>query len=130
MQRAGCSLVESTHFPPANYKGPKFLTAFACSEDTKDTGKADKITTFYEGTTAHNGHGRSPGWLRVSSATRNEIIRLRDTKGTGSADEKTRIVFLDTKGNYPHNGLSGLSFDSKGDLNFGIGRESRRTVQP
>ncbi len=54
-------------------------------------------------------------------ATRNEIIRLRDTKGNGRADERTPIVILDTKGNYPHNGLCGLSFDIKGNLTFGIG---------
>src|SRR6202035_5545608 len=57
----------------------------------------------------------------VYIATRNEIVRLRDTKGAGVADEKTRIVFLDTKGDYPHNGLSGLCFDSKGNLYFGMG---------
>ena len=57
----------------------------------------------------------------VYLATRNEIVRLRDTKGAGIADDKTRIVLLETKGNYPHNGLCGLSFDSRGDLSFGIG---------
>src|SRR5262245_30579593 len=57
----------------------------------------------------------------VYVATRNEILRLRDTKGTGQADEKTRVVFLDTKGDYPHNGLSGLCFDSQGNLTFGMG---------
>src|SRR5262245_2395202 len=57
----------------------------------------------------------------VYVATRNEILRLRDTHGDGKADEKTRIAFLDTAGNYPHNGLSGLTFDSRGDLYFGMG---------
>ncbi len=41
----------------------------------------------------------------VYLATRNEVLRLRDTKGTGKADQAQRIVFLDTKGDYPHNGL-------------------------
>jgi putative membrane-bound dehydrogenase-like protein len=57
----------------------------------------------------------------VYVAARNEILRLRDTDGDGKADEQKRIVFLDTKGNYPHNGLSGLSFDSRGNLFFGMG---------
>src|SRR5262245_24482738 len=113
-------VVEShTHFPPANYKGPKF-DRIRMFEDTKGTGKADKITTFFEGTTHTMDLAVHPAGS-VYRATRNESIRRRDTKGTGVADEKTRIVFLDTKGNYPHNGLCGLSFDSKGDLNFGIG---------
>jgi putative membrane-bound dehydrogenase-like protein len=113
-------VIEShTHFRPANYKGPKF-DRIRMFEDTKGTGKADKITTFYEGTTFTMDLAVHPDGS-VYLATRNEIIRLRDTKGTGTAEEKTRIVFLDTKGNYPHNGLSGLSFDSQGNLNFGIG---------
>ena len=57
----------------------------------------------------------------VYLATRNEILRLRDTKGTARPTRRQRIVFLDTKGDYPHNGLSGLCFDSKGDLYFGMG---------
>jgi len=89
-------------------------------EDTDGDGKADKITTFFEGVTHTMDLAVHPDGS-VYVATRNEIIRLRDTKGTGTADEKTRIAFLDTKGNYPHNGLAGLSFDSRGDLNFGIG---------
>ncbi len=113
-------VVEShTHFRPAKYDGPKF-DRIRMFEDTDGDGKADKITTFYEGTTHTMDMAVHPDGS-VYLATRNEIIRLRDTKGTGTADEKTRIVFLDTKGNYPHNGLSGLSFDSRGDLNFGIG---------
>jgi putative membrane-bound dehydrogenase-like protein len=113
-------VVEShTHFRPAKYVGPKF-DRIRMFEDTKGTGKADKITTFFEGTT----HTMDLAVHRDGSvyiATRNEILRLRDTKGTGVADEKTRIAFLETAGNYPHNGLSGLSFDFHGDLNFGIG---------
>ncbi len=113
-------VIEShTHFRPPNYKGPKH-DRILMLEDTKGEGKADRITTFFEGTTAtmdiavhHDGS--------VYLATRNEVLRVRDTKDVGKADEKQRIVFLDTKGDYPHNGLSGLCFDSKGDLYFGIG---------
>src|SRR5205085_9800520 len=79
-----------------------------------------KATTFFEGTTHTMDVAVHPDGS-VYVATRNEILRLRDTKGTGVADEKTRIAFLDTPGNYPHNGLSGLSFDSRGDLTFGMG---------
>ena len=57
----------------------------------------------------------------VYLATRNEILRLRDTKGDGKADEVRRIAFLETKGDYPHNGLAGLAFDSQGNLYFGMG---------
>src|SRR6185369_7736902 len=113
-------VVEShTHFRPAKYAGPKHdrIRAF---EVTNRGGRADKITTFFEGTDHTMDVAVHPDGS-VYVATRNEILRLRDTKGTGVADEKTRIAFLDTKGDYPHNGLSGLCFDSKGELTFGMG---------
>jgi len=113
-------VVEShTHFRPANYAGPKH-DRIRVLEDTDGDGKADKFTTFFEGTTYTMDLAvRFDGSVYV--ATRNEILRLRDADGDGKADESTRLVFLDTKGNYPHNGLCGLSFDSRGDLNFGMG---------
>ena len=110
-------VIEShTHFAPKDYKGPKFdrIRMFDVSKP------GAKPTTFFEGTRHTMDIAVHPDGS-VYIATRNEILRLRDTKGTGVADEKTRIVFLDTKGDYPHNGLSGLCFDSKGDLTFGMG---------
>ena len=113
-------VIEShTHFRPANYKGPKH-DRIRVLEDTDGDGKADRFTTFYEGTRATMDIACHPDGS-VYLATRNEILRLRDTDGDGKADERKRIVFLDTKGDYPHNGLSGLCFDSKGDLFFGMG---------
>ena len=34
---------------------------------------------------------------------------------------RKRIVFLDTPGDYPHNGLAGFAFDALGDMYFGCG---------
>ncbi|HEY7154193.1 MAG TPA: PVC-type heme-binding CxxCH protein, partial [Gemmataceae bacterium] len=119
-QRGRLLVIEShTHFRPKNYDGPKF-DRVRILEDTDGDGKADRFTTFFEGTTASMDLATHVDGS-VYLATRNEILRLRDTGGDGKADEKRRIVFLDTKGNYPHNGLSGLAFDSKGDLYFGMG---------
>ena len=113
-------VIEShTHFPPANYKGPRH-DRIRVLEDTDGDGRADRFTTFFEGTRATMDIACHPDGS-VYLATRNEILRLRDTKGSGKADESRRLVFLDTKGNYPHNGLSGLCFDSNGDLYFGMG---------
>src|SRR5262245_49416812 len=47
-------------------------------------------------------------------ATRSQIFQLRD------ADRKV-IIRLETKGNYPHNGLCGFAWDTNGDLLFGLG---------
>jgi len=113
-------VIEShTHFRPKDYQGPK-TDRVRLLEDTDGDGKADKFTTFFEGTRATMDIALHPDGS-IYLATRNEILRLRDSKGDGVADEKQRIVFLDTKGDYPHNGLSGLAFDSKGNLYFGMG---------
>lgn len=119
-RRGRLLVIEShTHFRPPNYQGPKH-DRIRLVEDRDGDGKADRFSTFFECTTATMDiavHTDSSVYL----ATRNEILRLRDGDGDGKADERRRIVFLDTKGNYPHNGLSGLAFDSKGDLYFGLG---------
>lgn len=113
-------VVEShTHFRPAKYDGPKG-DRIRILEDTNGDGKADKFTTFFEGTTATMDVAvHFDGSVYI--ATRNEILRLSDTNGDGKADEKTRIAFLETAGNYPHNGLAGLAFNFHGDLFFGLG---------
>jgi putative membrane-bound dehydrogenase-like protein len=113
-------VIEShTHFRPPNYQGPKH-DRVRVIEDTDGDGKADRFTTFFEGTRFSMDIATHPDGS-VYLATRNEILRLRDTDGDGKADERHRVIFLDTKGDYPHNGLSGLAFDSKGDLYFGMG---------
>ena len=113
-------VVEShTHFPPQNYKGPK-TDRIRVFEDVNGDRKADKISDFHTGET----HTMSIALYRDGSlyvATRKEIFRLRDTNNDGIADERTSLVKLDTKGNYPHNGLSGFAFDFKGDVYFGFG---------
>jgi putative membrane-bound dehydrogenase-like protein len=113
-------VVEShTHFRPKGYAGPAG-DRIRVLEDTNGDGKADRFTTFFEGTVATMDVAAHPDGA-VYVATRNEILRLRDTDGDGVADEKVRIAFLDTPGNYPHDGLCGLSFDDHGDLHFGLG---------
>lgn len=113
-------VVEShTHFRPKGYNGPE-RDRIRILEDTDGDGKADRFTTFYEGLKATMDLAVHPDGS-VYVATRNEILRLRDADGDGKADEWTRIMFLKTDGDYPHNGLSGLAFDARGDLYFGLG---------
>ena len=54
-------------------------------------------------------------------ATRREIIQLHDDDGDDKADREERIVHLDTKGDYPHNGLAGFAIDALGWMYFGFG---------
>ncbi|MEX0704783.1 MAG: PVC-type heme-binding CxxCH protein [Planctomycetales bacterium] len=65
--------------------------------------------------------GLQPNGPTVFVATRAGIWLLRDTDGDLKADERTRIVTLETKGNYPHNGLAGFAFDPLGWMYFGLG---------
>lgn len=113
-------VIEShTHFAPKDYKGPKFDRILAL-----DVGKpGSKPAVFFEGT-RHTMDIAVHFDGAVYLATRNEILRL-----SPDGKEKKRIVFLDTKGDYPHNGLSGLCFDSRGDLYFGMGENSGKDLK-
>lgn len=119
-QQGRLLVIEShTHFRPENYSGPP-ADRIRVFEDTDGDGRADRITTFFEGTRStmnlavhHDGS--------VYVATRNEIFRLRDTDDDGMADDRLTIAKLDTPGDYPHNGLSGFAFDFAGNVFFGLG---------
>ncbi|HEX5446633.1 MAG TPA: PVC-type heme-binding CxxCH protein, partial [Pirellulales bacterium] len=113
-------VIEShTHFRPDGYPGPP-ADRIRMLEDTDGDGRADRISTFFEGTRlTMNLAVYVDGSVYV--ATRNELFRLRDADGDGRADQRTPIARLDTPGNYPHNGLSGFAFDASGDVYFGLG---------
>jgi putative membrane-bound dehydrogenase-like protein len=108
-----------THQPPAGYKGPP-SDRIRIFEDFGPDGRARKITTFADGFKDAMGIalGRKGDVFLV---TRSTIYLLRDTKGTGQADVKKVLAHLDTKADYPHNGLSGFAIDALGDLHFGLG---------
>lgn len=59
--------------------------------------------------------------LSIFLATRSEILLCTDTDGDLKCDATKRLVHLETKGNYPHNGLGGFAFDALGNMFFGFG---------
>jgi putative membrane-bound dehydrogenase-like protein len=110
----------NTHFRPKNYSGPEH-DRILWLVDADGDGKAERAEVFFEGTDMTMDIATGPNGS-VYLATRNEILRLRDDDHDGKAEKADRkLVFLDTKGRYPHNGLSGLAFDGKGGLYFGMG---------
>jgi len=121
-------VIESqTHQRDKNYQGPP-KDRIRILEDTNGDGKADRIRTFYEGTESTMSIARgADGWMYV--ATRMKIFRIRDTNGDDVADQEEELFHLETKGNYPHNGLCGLVFDKQGELYFGIGENLGETFQ-
>ena len=113
-------VIEShTHHAKADYPGPK-SDRIRLVEDTNGDGTADRFRTFYEGSRHTMSLVTGPqNWLYV--ATRMKVFRIRDTNGDDQTDEVQDIAVLDTKGDYPHNGLCGLTFDHEGRLLFGLG---------
>ena len=113
-------VIEShTHFRPAGYQGPP-RDRIRIVEDSNHDGKADRFTTFFEGTTATMDiAGRPDGSVYI--VERNSILRLHDVDGDGKAERADPIITMKTKADYPHNGLSGLAFDFHGNLYFGLG---------
>ena len=108
-----------SHFRPDDYDGPP-ADRIVILTDSDGDGKADKKAIFHEGFRYVMDLAFHPdGSLYV--ATRWNIHRMRDTDGDDKADEITRIVNLETKGDYPHNGISGLAFHLDGRLSFGLG---------
>jgi putative membrane-bound dehydrogenase-like protein len=114
-------VIEShTHFRPKDWKGSEH-DEIVWLKDTDNDGTADQREVVLNETDATMDIAYHPdGWIYV--ATRNEILRWRDDNDDGKPDALERkLLFLDTKGNYPHNGLSGLAFDGRGGLYFGLG---------
>src|SRR4029078_9711034 len=59
--------------------------------------------------------------LEVFIATRREIVLCTDLDGDLKCDDVKQLVHLETKGDYPHNGLAGFAFDPLGNMYFGFG---------
>lgn len=110
----------NTHFTPKNYKG--FASdRIQILDDFASDGRARKFTTFASGfknsmTILLDKTGG------VYFGTRSEIILMHEQDGVEKlpAERKT-LISLDTAGNYPHNGLSGLAFGPDGWLYFSLG---------
>ncbi len=111
-------VIEShTHFRPKEYEGPERDRVLMF--EIAANGKA-KRTMFYEGLLMGMDLAISKdGWVYL--AERSRILRVRDTNGDGKADKTEDVIVMKTTGVYPHNGLSGLCFDPRGNLIFGLG---------
>jgi len=113
-------VVEShTHFPKKDYPGPKSDLIKMFVDADKD-GKFDNVTVFADGFKFSMNLAFSPkGELYL--VHRNGVVILHDRDGDSRCDEKKSIVEMETKGNYPHNGLGGIAFSKDGWLYLGTG---------
>jgi len=119
-------VVEShTHFRPAGYQGPP-ADRVRVFEDRDHDGKPECTGSFVEGTRMTMSVAIAQDGS-VFVATRSALYRFEDRDGNGRADGTeggslpTPFVRLDTRGDYPHNGLSGFAFDCDGTVYFGLG---------
>lgn len=84
-------------------------------EDTKGTGKADKMTVFADGLNCPTGFEFYNGGVLVAQAP--DLVFLMDTKGTGKADLRVRVVHgLDSADS--HHTSNSFALDPGGALYF------------
>jgi putative membrane-bound dehydrogenase-like protein len=107
----------NTHERPAGYKGPT-SDRVRVFEDFDSNGKARKIWTFAEG--FRNAMGLSFGPDSALYLATRANVYCMPIKNDKEAERKV-IVRLETKGEYPHNGLSGFAWDGAGSMYFGLG---------
>jgi len=113
------AIESNSHFRPENYAGHG-SDRLLVLEDTDADGRADKVTPFADGFRFAMSVRLQPEG-KVHVATRREVIVLEDTDGDLKADRRKTILTLETKGDYPHNGLAGLAFDALDNLIIGLG---------
>jgi putative membrane-bound dehydrogenase-like protein len=109
----------NTHFRPAGYKGHP-TDRILVFTPKPEGGRAGDPQVFADGFT----HAMSiavPYKDGVYVATRREVFHLVDKDGDGKADERRSILKLETKGDYPHNGLAGFATDGLGYMYIGLG---------
>ncbi|MFM8572635.1 MAG: PVC-type heme-binding CxxCH protein [Pirellula sp.] len=103
-----------THFRPASYQGPEDDEILVFDSQ----GKGRRVYYNKTKTTMQLLTGPD-GWLYV--AQRDRILRIKDSDNDGRADTEQPIVLLDTLADYPHNGLSGMTWHTDGGLIFSLG---------
>lgn len=106
-----------THQTTPEYQGPK-SDRIRVFEDLDERGRARKVTTFAEGFRNSMNLAFGPdGSLYL--AMRSEIRIIADPHG--KRVDGPPVLKLDTKGDYPHNGLGGLAFGPTGEMYVGMG---------
>lgn len=102
-----------THFRPEGYQGPEKDEIICFKPD-------GSRSVFYSASENTMDLERGPA-NDLYLAQRDRILRLLDHDQNLQCDESQLIVKLETAANYPHNGLSGLTWSPEGQLVFSIG---------
>jgi putative membrane-bound dehydrogenase-like protein len=113
------AIESNTHFPPAGYTGHPTDRILVFTPQPGG-GRAGTPQVFADGF-IHAMSIAVPYGDGVYVATRREVFHLVDKDGDGKPDERRSILKLETKGDYPHNGLAGFAFDGLGYMYIGLG---------
>ncbi|MBI4582687.1 MAG: hypothetical protein HY717_01445 [Planctomycetes bacterium] len=108
-----------THFPKANYPGPT-SDRVLIFEEVSGGGRAGSKTIFAEGF-RHAMGLKLRDDRALYLATRREVSLLEDRDGDLKSDAALSLARLETRGDYPHNGLSGFAIDDLDRVYFGLG---------
>ena len=110
------------HWKPKEPMNDKLLVF----EDTKGTGKADKMTVFADHLNCPTGFEFWNGGVLVAQAP--DLVFLKDTKGTGKADVRQRVLHgLDSADT--HHTSNSFTLDPAGGLYFQEGTFHRTQVE-
>ncbi len=113
-------VVEShTHHRPPEYKGPS-TDRVKVFLDTDNDGIPDAPKVFAEGFKSAMNLALSPS-DELYLVHRSGVLLLHDADGDGVSERSTTIVELVSAQDYPHNGLSGITFSHDGWLYLGLG---------
>jgi hypothetical protein len=108
------AIESNTHLPKPEYSGPK-TDQIKIFTDKNGDGRADEVSVFAEGFRWSMSIAFSGADLFL--VQRDSVSVFHDSK----ADRLEKLVTLDTKGDYPHNGLGGFCVGADGALYIGLG---------
>jgi putative membrane-bound dehydrogenase-like protein len=113
-------VIESnTHFPKPGYSGHASDRVLVI-EDLDRDGRADRFTVFADGL-EHAMALALCGEGRLLLATRRDVLLLEDQDGDGRAEKRSTLARLETREQYPHNGLTGFAAGEGGEIFFALG---------
>ena len=107
----------NTHQVRPDYSGPK---SDRIRRFRKGAGGGWEATTFAEGFRNAMVLKIDPdGVLHLTQ--RDKLLKLEDVDGDGDCDRVSELVRWETKGDYPHNGMSGMAWSADGWIYVGSG---------
>jgi putative membrane-bound dehydrogenase-like protein len=111
----------------ASHLRPKEGDRILIMEDTDGDGKADKATTFYQGTDVNSALGICVLGNRAIVSCAPNVFLFTDTDGDGKADKK-EVLFTGIKGVQHDHAIHAFNFGPDGKLYFNFGNAGEQLM--